>query len=296
MTTRDSVLALVVLASLAGCGSFGGGGAGARSASSSSARGKPQRTPPPSRRPSELQIIARPVPDVLGEGLWVAVMDADSSLVIDEIGAPDRVAWLGARLDRSDAGSARTLVKVRRAAFGVHVPLAGERAKVSLDVLEERGIAIDTDTIVLFGETTICPAHRGDAIVTALDDGGHTLDVRWQLEGCPAGPWAPFGLSAPAIPTTLRWVPPSCEQTEPEDPPAGYGRLLVGELEVARFDAGTVWIARADSWTAKSIATVGSTARGCPPTDAAPPVDESNPSDDVDDVEPTGDAPSESAP
>lgn len=292
MITRavvHGVAALVVLTSLGGgCGTLARG----RAAAERAGKQAPRRTPPPSRRPPEIQLVQRPIPDVLGEGTWVAIVDADSDLVVDEIGAPDAIAWLGARLDRRDAASARTLVVVRRAAFGVHVPLAGERATVSLDVLEDRGLAIDTDTIVLFGAATMCPARRGAAIVTAIDDGGHTLDVRWQLEGCPAGPWAPFGLSAPGIPTSLRWVPPSCDQGEIEDPPAGYGRLLVGEREVARFDEGMVWIARDDSWVPRSIATAGAVARGCPTTEAAVPVDEPGPSDtaDVHDAEAIDDA------
>jgi hypothetical protein len=268
--TRAGALGLtgvVVLASLAGCGAASTAARRSRAALERAATrapgGGPQRTPPRSRRPAEPPVVSRPIPEVLGEGTWVAIMDASSGLVVDEIDAPDPVAWIGVRLDRSDAAAARTLLRVRRAAFGVHVPRAGERREVPLDVLEERGLAIDTDTIVLFGPDSICPARRGAAMVTAIDDGGHALDVRWRLEGCPTGPWAPFGLSAPGIPTTLRWVAPDCASTADDDPPAGYGRLVVGEWELARFDDAAVWVAREQTWTRKPIATAGSVPRGC---------------------------------
>jgi hypothetical protein len=278
MTPRPRVGLVLVVALAAGCGLF-------------PKRGKPKRVATPKAKrvgPEKkgLDLAADPLPtptvaQILESGLLVGISDGVASVLDDEGAKEGEVAWLTASLERGgDDERARTLLKIRRAAFGVHIPRAGERHEVEDDVLEDRGLGIDASAVALIGPDGPCLARRGKPVVTALETGGHRLDIRWPLEGCGPGPWAPIGIVAQRIPTTLRWTPPTCEETDDardawsviaDDSITRLGVLrdgtaLVGLVGQAH-DGNWLWIA--DQWQARGFTLAGKPAIGCPTAPAA---------------------------
>lgn len=284
---RSACVALVFLLS---CGSFNRSRATARRVAPRAAL----RVPPAARG---LDLAADPTPAptaamIFGEGLLAGISDGEGATIDDQAARPGEVAWLTARLERGgDDREARTLLAIRRAAFGAHVPASAERRELDNDVLEDRGMGIDADAIALVGPNGPCLARRAPAVVTALSTGGHSLDVRWPLLDCGPGPWAPVGVAAHRIPTTLRWVPPQCDE-RPEireawasagAPEAGrLGAIWDGDALVALVGEGTLWLPGPDGWRTRGFAMAGVSGRECPST-VADVVDETDPGDaDVD--------------
>lgn len=267
--------AAVLLSLVAGCGLFPQQRTKPRRAKST----KPTRVAPAARGPGGASIPERApsTAEVLAGGLLAGISDASNGLLVDASARPGQVAWLGAELGREDAETARTLVIVRRAAFGVHVPAAGERRPIDDDVLEDRGLGIDTSAIALLGPRGPCPTRRGPPVVTAVDLGGHTLDVRWPLLDCGPGPWAPLGLMAVGIPTTLRWDPPRCDGTDPAEAAwastgstgARLGALWDGESLVALIGDGVLWLPGPSGWQTRPFELAGAQALPCPADDDA---------------------------
>jgi hypothetical protein len=242
------------------------------------------RVPPAARGPGLASIPeqARPTAEILGEGVLVGIRDGVSEVLDDPAAIAGEVAWLGPVLTRDREDDARTLVVVRRAAFGVHVPAAGERHGVDDDVLRDRGLGVDFDVVALIGPDRPCLTARQAPVVTAMEVGGHVLDVRWPLADCGPGPWAPVGLVAAGISRMLRWEAPACD--EPEDIRAAWanagdpatthlGVLRDGEAIVALLGEGTLWIAGPGGWSSRPFPLGGASARGCPDAAAAAPAD-----------------------
>lgn len=270
---------VLVLALVAGCGLL------------NKSRSKPKRvaTPTPVRvgpLPKGVVIAADPTPtptgiQVLSEGFLAGISDGTGAWLDDEGAKAGEVAWLTATLDRNtDAEQARLLVRIRRAAFGVHIPRAGERHEIDEDVLEDRGLGINASAVALLGPEGPCVAQRGPAVVTALDTGGHRIDIRWPLVGCGPGPWAPVGIIAQRVPVTLRWTPPQCEVTdEDRDAWSLVDNDAITRLGVLRDDTAIVgligqgadgnWLWVADQWRARSFTLAGKPALPCTPA-AAP--------------------------
>lgn len=241
-----------------------------------------RRVPPAARGPGLASIPeqARPTAEILGEGVLVGIRDAVSDVLEDPAAVAGEVAWLGPVLTRDREDDAHTLVVVRRAAFGVHVPAAGERHGVDDDVLHDRGLGVDFDVVALIGPERPCLTARQAPVVTAMEVGGHVLDVRWPLTDCGPGPWAPVGLVAAGISRTLRWEAPTCD--EPEDIDAAWqsagdpatphlGVLRDGEAIVALIGEGTLWIAGPGGWTPRPFPMGSATARRCPEATASEP-------------------------
>lgn len=286
MTRRGCLVLVLVL----GCGLF------------NRDRSKPKRTATPPkglRTPSSPRgpmLAADPTPaptlaTLLREGGLVGVSDGIGGIVDDDGAHAGEVAWLVATLTRgADDDEARTLIKIRRAAFGTHVPAAGDRGVLDDDVLDDRGLGIDAAGVALVGSEGPCLARRGPAVVTALEVGGHAIDVRWPLLDCGPGPWAPLGLVAARIPTSFRWDPPRCDDEDPAvleawaSTDAGDatrlgalrdGRMLVG---LVGHDAGggRLWIAGDGDWHTRTFTLAGKAVIGCAPPVAAPAIAESS--------------------
>ncbi|MBL8949057.1 MAG: hypothetical protein JNK45_38155 [Myxococcales bacterium] len=264
-------LAFLAAALVLGCGLFNGN----RDRKAQRVAPKIARRVPPAARGPGLASIpeqARPTAELLGEGVLVGIRDAVSEVLDDPAAIEGEVAWLGPVLTRDREDDAHTLVVVRRAAFGVHVPSSGERHAVDDDVLDDRGLGVDFDVVALIGPERPCLTARQAPVVTAMQLGGHVLDVRWPLADCGPGPWAPVGLVAAGISRTLRWEAPACD--EPEDIRAAWqsagdpatthlGVLRDGEAIVALIGEGTLWIAGPGGWTSRPFPLGGATARGC---------------------------------
>jgi len=276
---------LLVLVLWAGCGLLNK----SRSKPKRVATSRPLRVAPLPKGPG---LAADPTPaptgiQVLTEGLLAGISDGTGAWLDDEGAKQGEVAWLTATLDRStDSEQARLLVRIRRAAFGVHIPRMGERGEIDDDVLDDRGLDIDASAVALLGPDGPCLAQRGRAVVTALDTGGHRIDIRWPLVGCGPGPWAPLGIIAQRVPTTLRWTPPQCEVTDEDrdawslvenDSITRLGVLRDGDAVVGLVGqgAGGNWLWIADEWRARGFTLAGKPALGCAETIAPIPTDPS---------------------
>lgn len=276
---------LVVLVALAGCGLLDRG----KSKPKRVATPKPLRVGPAAKA-GDLAADPTPAPttaQILAEGGLAGISDGTGALIADDGAVSGEIVWLAATLDRgTNDEQGRTLIRIRRAAFGVHVPRVGDRREIAQDVLEDRGLGIDASAVALVGEGGVCLAQRGKPIVTALDVGGHRLDIRWPLLGCPPGPWAPIGFVAYRVSPTLRWVPPQCDEPDDvraawqdanADPLVRLGGLRDGETIVAlvgqQADGNWLWFATPDGWRARGFALAGKPAIGCsttPEPDAVP--------------------------
>jgi hypothetical protein len=175
--------------------------------------GKPQRTAVPKRG----QMIAgNPLPapelaDLFARAKLVPIADAVDGKWVG-VDASGETLWMGPMIDRLDDGdSGRVALAIRRAAFGRHVPRLGEQAELADDdELVDAGYADERRLVLLIGPDIQCIAARGRARVIAEVAGGHVLDLRWPLEGCGSGPWAPIGLLVDEQPAQLRWRVAEC--------------------------------------------------------------------------------------
>jgi hypothetical protein len=188
---------------------------------------KPQRTAVPSKpqriavpKRGSASIAGNPLPepelvDMFSNATLVPIADA----VLDAWSGVDtggETLWIGPMIDRLEDGhEGRTALAIRRAAFGRRVPAAGERADIDDDPLLDAGYADERRLVVLIGPESQCIAARGQAQLIAEVAGGHVLDLRWRLEGCGGGPWAPIGLLVDRQPTSLRWRGAACPEPEP---------------------------------------------------------------------------------
>lgn len=177
--------------------------------------GKPQRMAVP-KRGQRLAGDPMPAPelaDVFGraklvpiatDGVWEGVVTGEETL------------WIGPMIDRlDDNDSGRNALAIRRAAFGRRVPAMGEQGELpDDDELIDAGYAEDRKLILLIGPQTQCIAARGRPRVIAEVTGGHVLDLRWPLEGCGNGPWAPIGLLVDYQPAQLRWRVAECPEPD----------------------------------------------------------------------------------
>ncbi|HWB73304.1 MAG TPA: hypothetical protein VG755_00085 [Nannocystaceae bacterium] len=186
---------------------------------------KPQRTAVPSK-PQRMAVPKRgqqliagdptPAPelaDLFGRAKLVPIATDGVWAGLDP-GA--ETLWIGPIIDRLDDGdSGRNALAIRRAAFGRRVPALGEAGELSDDdELIDAGYANDDKLVLLIGPETQCIAARGRARVIAEVTGGHVLDLRWPVEGCGNGPWAPIGLLVDRQPTQLRWRVAACPEPD----------------------------------------------------------------------------------
>jgi hypothetical protein len=187
-----------------------------------------------------------PVAELLTRAQLIPVVDGVRSSWDDPLAGHD-TWWIGPVIDRLDDGdSGRRVLAVRRAAFGQHVPAAGERGEVDDETLLDTGYADERNQVILIGPARQCIAGRGPAQVIAAVVGGHVLDLRWPLLGCDGEPWAPVGLIVDRQPSLLRWLPSACPDPQaiteawsvaaPDPRPEAWtelGALVIAEVPYA---------------------------------------------------------------
>ncbi len=271
---------------------------------------RPPRTAPKSDSLVAGMLVAgdpTPAPtaaELLATAKLVGIGGGADAWLFDEAMPDDNPGWVGPRIDRAGGSKAgRDQLALRRAAFASHVPAVGDRGDLDDRELAERGIRAGADLVALVGPERSCIAGRGTPFVQSVDLGGHVLDVRWRLDGCGEGPWAPIGLVTDRVPVALRWVPFSCEPDDAgarwQDPAIGDGVIRLGalwqlEAPVALVgvddDGGLMWIVGDDGLQpARRFATGDTVPRrldcGDAPTDAPADDDAIDASDDDRDTE-----------
>lgn len=257
--------------------------------------GKPQRIAVPKR--GQQLIAGDPLPapelvDLFTRGKLVPIADGTENTWAGFATGGDTL-WIGPIIDRLDDGdSGRTALAIRRAAFGRRVPRAGEQAELpDDDELVDAGYADERKLIVLVGPERQCIAARGHARVISEVPGGHVLDVRWPVEGCGAGPWAPIGLLVDRQPIHLRWRVAECPEPDaiaaawtqahpsPDEQWTELGALVIGDVPYVLVghdgNEGVAYVAPKDeggAWTKLTFDTAELTPirHGCAPTPAEP--------------------------
>jgi hypothetical protein len=267
---------------------------------------KPQRTAVPSKpqriavpkRGAAGSIAGNPLPepelvDVFSKATLVPIADAALG-AWSGIDTGGETLWIGPMIDRlADGHEGRTALAIRRAAFGRRVPAAGERADIDDDPLLDAGYADERRLVVLIGPESQCIAARGQAQLIAEVAGGHVLDLRWRLEGCGGGPWAPIGLLVDRQPTQLRWRGAACPEPEPiakawasarpeRDGWTELGALMIGDEPHALVGhdgvRGVLLVAprsKSDAWTTLVFDAAGLSPvrHGCAPAPAPEPAE-----------------------
>lgn len=223
---------------------------------------RPPRTAPKSNDLVGGMLVAgdpSPVPaasELLAKAKLVGIGGGADAWLFDDAMPDDNPGWIGPRIDRAGGSKAgRDQLALRRAAFASHVPAIGARGDLDDRELAERGVKAGADLVALVGPERSCIAGRGTPFVQSVDLGGHVLDVRWRLDGCGEGPWAPVGFVTDRMPAALRWVPYACEPDDAtarwQDPAVGAGVIRLGaiwqlEAPIALIgvddDGGVVWI------------------------------------------------------
>ncbi len=180
----------------------------------------PDRPPRTAAKQPGLPIAGDPNPvptaaALLGEARLVGIGGGALATLFDAAMPEARAGWIGPTLSRDDGASiARDVLAIRHAAFGRRVVGADEYGAVDERTLQEHGVVAGAMLVAVIGPERSCVAGRGGAHVHTADVGGNTLDVRWQLDGCGDGPFAPVGLVTDRLPVGLRFEPATCEPAQ----------------------------------------------------------------------------------
>ncbi|MBX7084686.1 MAG: hypothetical protein K1X88_36115 [Nannocystaceae bacterium] len=232
---------------------------------------------PPRTAPKQPGLLVagdpNPVPTaaaLLGEARLVGIGGGIDASLLDDAMPQAHAGWIGPSLTRDDSPAvARDVLAIRHAAFGRRVVAADEHGAVDDRTLQEHGVVAGALLVAVIGPERSCIAGRGGGLVHTVDIGGNTLDVRWQLDGCGDGPFAPVGLVTDRMPVGLRFEPATCEP--PDDvlaswQAAGAGADTVPLGAVRQYDAlvglvgvddrgGALWLLGDDgSWLRRGFA------------------------------------------
>jgi hypothetical protein len=205
---------------------------------------KPQRTATP--KPGTPVIggdpnPGRPLSEIFANATWMRIAAASAPDGSPEVVDPPRLA-------AEDGHFGRSVLAIKRAAFGTHVVKQGESAPIPADALDDLELERATH-VFLLGQARTCVAMADVSRVVVLDAFGRELELRHALVGCGPGPHAPVGFVTERVPIQLGWVPAQCD----DDPrwaaaeeavarnveaPARVGVIVFGEEPVVHVLAG----------------------------------------------------------
>jgi hypothetical protein len=152
------------------------------------------------------------------------------------------------RVSTEDGHFGRTVLAIKRAAFGKHVVRQGESAAITDRALQDLELE-RASHVFLVGEGRTCVATAGVTRAVVLDAFGRELELRHALVGCGPGPHAPVGFVAERVPIQLGWIAASCADDQgwsvaeeavarSVDVPARVGIIVFGEEPVVHVLAG----------------------------------------------------------
>ena len=183
----------------------------------------------------------RPLSEVFANATWMRIAAGTASDGAPEVVDPPR-------LSTEDGHFGRSVLAIKRAAFGKHVVKQGESAPIPADDLEDLELE-RASHVFLVGEARTCVAMAGVTRVVVLDAFGRELELRHALDGCGPGPHAPVGFVAERVPIQLGWIAASCAEdprwtvaeeavAQSVESPTRVGTIVFGEEPVVHVLAG----------------------------------------------------------
>jgi hypothetical protein len=205
---------------------------------------KPQRTAPPKRGTPTIAgdpNPGRPLSEVFAGATWMRIAAATAADGSPEVVDPPR-------LSTEDGHFGRTVLAIKRAAFGKHVVKQGESAAIPADELDDLELE-RASHVFLLGQARTCVAMADVTRAIVLDAYGRELELRHSLVGCGPGPHAPVGFVAERVPIQLGWVPAQCDEdprwdvaeeavAQTIEAPARVGVIVFGDEPVVHVLAG----------------------------------------------------------